>query len=321
MNLTLACGDTVRTRGLFDGSVGIAGHDLTPSSLPPEEMFRRAFETAQFDISELSFATFLLHVGRGSCPYVGIPVFPSRAFRHAAIYVRSDSSIAGPEDLRGGSIGVRNYLNTAALVVRGLLHDAYGVSADEINWWVGDVDQIERDSIPVPALSRPTHIEPAPRGRTLSEMLIDGSIDALVHYHPPRGFGGAGAPIRRLFADSAAAEREYFRSTGIFPIMHLVGIRRTLHQSDASLARRVYDAFDRANAAASADTTSSDTPTPPRSGSAMVAIDFNAPEFWRYGVSANRSAIAALSRYAFEQGLTARPLSIEEIFVPELLTT
>jgi 4,5-dihydroxyphthalate decarboxylase len=314
MDLTLACSDTPRTRYLFDESVCIADHRLKATSLPPEEMFRRAFETAEFDISELSFSTYLLHVDRGTCPYVGIPVFPSRAFRHAAIYVRSNSGIAELKDLRGRAIGVRNYLNTAALVVRGLLHDARGIQSDEIDWWVGDVDQVERDSIPLPTLLRPTNIQPAPHGRTLSDMLADGSLDALVHYHPPRGFGTDSSPVRRLFADSAAAERDYFRSTGIFPIMHLIGIRRDLYERDPSLARQVYEAFRLAREAVITD-------TPPLSNGAAATLDFAAPEFWPYGIEKNRAALAALSRYAFEQGLTARTLTPEELFVPELLAT
>jgi 4,5-dihydroxyphthalate decarboxylase len=314
MNLTIACGDNSRTRRLFDGSVGIDGYQIAPISLPPEEMFPRAFDHAEFDISELSFSIFMLHVGRGTSPYVGIPVFPSRAFRHAAIYVRSGGDIARLEDLRGRAIGVRNYLNTAALVVRGLLQDSSGIESDEVDWWVGDVDQVERDQIAVPSLLRPTSIRPAPHGRTLNDMLVDGTIDALVHYHPPRDFGAAASPIRRLFANSDAAERDYYRSTGIFPIMHLVGIRRTLHERDPLLARRVYDAFNRAKDAPA-------NASPALNGSAASTPDFSAPEFWPYGVEKNRAAIAALSRYAFEQGLTARPPALEELFVPELLAT
>jgi 4,5-dihydroxyphthalate decarboxylase len=323
MDLTLACADTPRTRHLFDGSVGIADHRLRATSLPPEEMFRRAFETAEFDISELSFSTYLLHVDRGTCRYLGIPVFPSRAFRHAAIYVRSGSGIAELKDLRGRAIGVRSYLNTAALVVRGLLHDACGIRSDEIDWWVGDVDQVERDSIPVPSLLRQTRIQPAPHGRTLSDMLIDGSIDALVHYHPPRGFGTDASPVRRLFADTAAAEHDYFRSTGIFPIMHLIGIRRDLHERDPSLARQVYEAFGRAKDANIQNTElrSSPAKAPPLSNGGAATLDFTTPEFWPYGIAKNYAALAALSRYAFEQGLTVRTLPLEELFVPELLAT
>jgi 4,5-dihydroxyphthalate decarboxylase len=295
MILTLTCGDYERTRGLIDGTTGIAGYDLTSVTMPPEDMFRRAFETAEFDISELSFSTFLLHASRGTCAYVGIPVFPSRAFRHSAIYVRSDGDIREPRDLRGRIVGVRNYLNTAALVVRGLLADDYGVTADEISWRVGDIDRVERDTIALPRLTKPFDIQAAP-GVPLADMLMSGEIDALVHYTPPRGFDPAQPRIKRLFADPAAAERLYFQSTGIFPIMHLVGIRRTLIQQDPSIAGKVYNAFSNAN---------------------ELAGDGS----WPYGINRNEAALESLTRYAFEQGLTDRRMTMEEVFAADLLNT
>jgi 4,5-dihydroxyphthalate decarboxylase len=299
MTLTIACGDYDRTRALLDHRIGIAGHDLRFTTLPPEQMFRRAFENAEFDISELSAATFLLHAGRGGCDYVGIPVFPSRAFRHAAIYVRADGDIAQPQDLRGKTIGVRNTLNTAALVVRGLLADDYGVSADEIRWIVGDIDRVERETIALPKLMRPFDIRAA-QGVALADLLMAGEIDAIVHYTPPRGFDGDQPQIRRLFADYASAERQYFASTGIFPIMHLVGIRRSLLEQDPSIGRKVYDAFTRARDA---------------------GMDGAAVALWPYGVASNQAALHSLTRYAFEQGLTDRQLELHEWFAPALLDT
>ena len=226
MNLALACGNYDRTRRLIDGSVGIDGHAVEVQTLPPETMFARAFNDLAFDISELSFSTYLMHVARGTCGYAGIPVFPSRAFRHSAIYVRADGSVKTPANLSGRVVGVRNYLNTAALVVRGLLSDVYGVAASDISWRIGDVDDVERDIIAVPDVLGDTEIKAVPRGATLSAMLVAGEIDAIVHYNPPRGFGPAPAPIKRLFADSAAAEQTYFNETDVFPIMHLVGVRK-----------------------------------------------------------------------------------------------
>jgi 4,5-dihydroxyphthalate decarboxylase len=298
MNLTVACGDYDKTRRLLDGSLGIEGYQLKLSSYPPEEMFRRALEDAEFDISELSVNLFMQRIGRGDCPYIGIPAFPSRAFRHSAIYVRADGDIRKPEDLRGRVIGVRSYLNTAALVVRGLLADAYGVGAEEISWRVGDIDQVERKTIPIPQLLKPFDIQAAPAGVTLAGMLAAGEIDAIVHYSPPREFDRNPPTIRRLFADPAAAERDYFQSTGIFPIMHLVGVRRTLLQSDPSLARRIYNAFSDAKDASAA-----------------------APVAWPYGIEKNRSALQTLTRYAFEQGVTGQQLPLEELFAADLLNT
>jgi 4,5-dihydroxyphthalate decarboxylase len=319
--LSFACGDYDRTRPLLDGTVGIEGYRLEIQSLPPEEMFRRAFESAEFDVSELSASTFLLHVGRGTCPYIGLPVFPSRAFRHAAIYVRAGGQVSKPQDLRGKVVGVRNYLNTAALVVRGFLADDYDVASHEVRWRVGDVDDVERKNIPIPRLEKPADIQTLGYGKTLTGALLSGEIDALVHYNPPRGFTPTeDSPLSRLFSDPAAADRVYFEKTGIFPIMHLVGIRRPLLEKDPSLARKVYNGFVEAKGLTAGKRVSQNLPEP-----AMPWIDDRITsagaeaDFWPYGICRNEAALASLVRYAFEQGLTHRPLDIGELFHPDLL--
>jgi 4,5-dihydroxyphthalate decarboxylase len=311
-------------RRLLDKTIGIEGYDVNVMTMPAEEMFRRAFEAAEFDISELSASTFLLHVGRGTCAYVGIPVFPSRAFRHAAIYVRTNGGIAEPQDLRNRVVGVRSYLNTAALVVRGLLADSYGVAADQISWRVGDVDRVERQTIPIPQLAKPADIRAAPQGVTLADMLMSGEIDALIHYNPPRGFDAAQSRIRRLFHDPAAAERQYFQATGVFPIMHLVGVRRALLEQDPLLAGKVYEAFSRAKEAAISDLMSESSPRislPWLNAEVARTVELAGTDFWPYGVSRNTAALESLTRYAFEQGLTDRHLAIQALFAPALLET
>jgi len=288
-------------------------------------MFRRAFESGEFDVSELSVSTFLLHVGRGTCPYVGLPVFPSRAFRHAAVYVRATGNIDRPEDLRGKSVGVRSYLNTAALVVRGLLADEYGVASTEMAWRVGDVDDVDRREIPVPRLKRKVDIKALPYGSTLTGQLLDGGIDALIHYNPPRGFDSAGRSLfRRLFPDPATAERAYFQKTGIFPIMHLIGVRPPLLEQDPSLPRKLYDAFARAKSRAMSDLMSQSSPKlslPWLNDDVARAMALAGPDFWPYGVKKNEAALASLVRYAFDQGLTTRMLTIADLFEPSLMDT
>jgi 4,5-dihydroxyphthalate decarboxylase len=323
--LTVACGDFDRTRRLLDGTIGIEGYKLKFLTMPPEDMFRRAFEGGEFDISELSASTFLLHVGRGSCPYVGLPLFPSRAFRHAAIYVRAGGGITKPQDLRDRVVGVRSYLNTAALVVRGLFADEYGVASDEISWRIGDVDAAERKTIPVPRLEKPADLQALPYGKTLTGELLTGGIDALIHYNPPRGFDHtAASPFRRLFPDPAAAERAYFEKTRIFPIMHLVGVRRPLLAQDPSLAGKVYAAFARAKDLAMADLTAQSSPKlslPWLNDDVERTVALAGTDFWPYGVGKNADALASLTRYAFAQGLTNRPLALAELFDPSLLET
>jgi 4,5-dihydroxyphthalate decarboxylase len=323
--LTVACGDFDRTRRLLDGTVGIEGFRLKFVTMPPEEMFRRAFEGGEFDISELSASTFLLHVGRGTCPYVGLPIFPSRAFRHAAIYVRANGGIEKPQDLRGKIVGVRSYLNTAALVVRGLFADEYGLASDAMSWRIGDVDDAERKDIPVPKLEKPTEIMALAYGKTLTGELLSGGIDALIHYNPPRGFTlAANSPFKRLFPDPSAAERVYFEKTKIFPIMHLIGIRRPLLEEDPSLARKVYDAFAKAKDLAMGDLLSQSSPKislPWLNDDVARTIALAGSDFWPYGVRKNEAALASLVRYASDQGLTRRPLAMADLFEPGLLDT
>jgi 4,5-dihydroxyphthalate decarboxylase len=323
--LTVACSDFDRTRRLLDGTVGIEGYKLRFFTMPPEEMFRRAFESAEFDISELSAGTFLLHVRRGTSPYVGLPVFPSRAFRHAAIYVRTDGDIREPRDLRGKIVGVRNYLNTAALVVRGLLADEYGVVPHEMSWRVGDVDDVERKNILLPSLERAADIQALAYGKTLTGELLSGEIDVLVHYNPPRGFTlTAESPFKRLFPDPAAAARAYFQKTRIFPIMHLIGVRRSLLEQDPSLARKVYNSFAKAKDLAIGELMSQSSPElslPWLDDDAARTTALAGTDFWPYGVRKNEAALATLVRYAFDQGLIDRPLAIGELFEPDLLDT
>jgi 4,5-dihydroxyphthalate decarboxylase len=323
--LTVACGDFDRTRRLLDGTIGIEGCQLKFLKMPPEEMFRRAFESGEFDISELSASTFLLHVSRGTNPYVGLPVFPSRAFRHAAVYVRADGGIARPQDLRGKIVGVRSYLNTAALVVRGLFADEYGVAFDEISWRIGDVDDPERESIPLPRLEKPVDIKTLPHGSTLTDELLSGGIDALIHYNPPRGFNHtAESPFRRLFADPAVAERAYFKATGIFPIMHLIGIRRTLVDVDPSLGKKVYDAFLKAKNLAIGELMSQSSPKislPWLNDDVARTVALAGADFWSYGIRGNDAALNSLLRYSFDQGLTNRMLTMAELFHSSLLET
>jgi 4,5-dihydroxyphthalate decarboxylase len=315
--LTFACCGLDRASRLLEKTMAGSGYAVKTTILPPEDAFRRAFEDEEFDISELSASTFLFRVGRGDCPYIGLPVFPSRAFRHAAIYIRSGGSVEEPRDLRGKIVGVRNYLNTAALVVRGLLSDQYGVASEEIGWRVGDVDDPERKSIALPKLGKSTDIKALPYGRTLTEALLAGEIDALVHYHPPRGFG-QGSTIRRLFPDAAAAERIYFQETGIYPIMHLVGVRRALLEDDPSLADKLYRAFTNARQLVVGHLTSQ---SPNEHSLDVVASPFVEPDLWPYGIGASREALAALTRYAQEQGLSGTQLALSDLFAPNLLQT
>jgi 4,5-dihydroxyphthalate decarboxylase len=322
--LTIACSDYDRTRALIDGRIRVEGYDAAFTCLPHEDMFVRAFTTADFDVSELSFSRFVLNVARGSSGYIGIPVFLSRLFRHSAIYIRTDRDIRAPSDLKGRAIGVRDYANTASLVARGMLDDEDGVSARDIRWRVGDVDHVERKQIRLPELPPGFDVEAVPADCLLSDMLAGGEIDGLIDYQPPRCFMEHHAQVGRLFPDHVSAEREYFRRTGIFPIMHVVGIKRGVAAADAKLAPALYRAFCAAKTAAVADLWSPGAlkiSLPWLSEEYRRTVELMGDDFWPYGIASNRPAIESILRYAHRQGLTTRQLRIEDVFSDTLLAT
>src|SRR3546814_816040 len=243
LSITVACGDYVRTRPLLDGRVRIAGGAATFHTMPIEEMFARAFTRAEFDVTELSFSNYMARVARGDSAYSLIPVFPSRSFRHSAFFIRTDRGIARPEDLVGRTVGVREYTMTAALVARGMLQDEYGVTAKDVRWLVGDVDEREREAIALPALPDGFEIAAVDEDKLLSDMLAAGEIDCLLAYKPPRCFREGNPKVARLFPDWEAREKDYLARTGIFPIMHPLGVGKTLLDRDPWLAASLFEAF------------------------------------------------------------------------------
>jgi 4,5-dihydroxyphthalate decarboxylase len=315
--------DYDRTLPIADGRVTIDGVNASVTILRPEDAFARAFTTAEFDVTELSFSNYMSAVSQGRSPYVAVPAFPSRAFRHGCIFVRADRGIEEPRDLAGCSIGLQEYQMTAALVVRGVLRDCYGVLPSDIRWIVGRVDQ---HGAPVPAIpDRPgVDIVAAPQGRLLDEMLADGAIDGLIALSPPPSFLRGDGRVRRLFPDWRATEQAYFRSTGIFPIMHTVGIRRTLVERHPELAPAVYRGFVAARDLAIANLAVTQAP---KATLPWVSAELDATravmghDFWPYGIAANRVVLETLIRHAAEDGLIARPLCVEELFVSALLDT
>jgi 4,5-dihydroxyphthalate decarboxylase len=316
---TIAVWDCDRTRPLLDGRVTVDGCDpVWLSDMPIETMFSRALDDGEFDVSELSFSNFLRQTAAGTCAYIGLPIFPSRSFRHGAWFVSRASGIRSPDDLRGRRVGVREYSMTAAVVARGILSDEYGVAANAIRWVVGDVDERERDSIPLPDLPAGFHAERTPPERLLSDMLMRGEIDALLAYKPPKPFLAGDSRIARLIPDYVAAEMAYARRTAIFPIMHLMGMKRDLAEREPWLAVSLQAAFTRAKEIALADLTVVQALKISLPWVAKAVEETNrslGEDYWPYGVSRNRKAIEALARWHFEQGLSPRPLTTAEMFV------
>jgi 4,5-dihydroxyphthalate decarboxylase len=322
---TIAVWDYDRTRPLIDCRIPVEGCDpLWLHDMPIETMFSRALGGAEFDVSELSFSNFMAQTARGACAYAGLPIFPSRSFRHGAWFLRADAGIARPEDLSGKRIGVREYSMTAAVVARGLLEDEHGVGARDVAWVVGDADEAERTHIPLPDLPAGFHAECAPEGRMLADMLLEGELDALIAYKPPKAFTQGDPRIVRLFPDYEARERNYVSRTGIFPVMHLMGVRRELAEAEPWLAMSLVAAFTAAKDRAIADLASVQA--------LKIALPWAPAEFartrealgddyWPYGVARNRRTLEALLRWHHAQGLSPRPLAMEELFFRTTLGT
>ena len=228
LDLSIAVGDYDRVRPLIDGAVGIDGVAPLFMTLEPEEVFFRAFRHAEFDIAELSLSSFTVRTARGDNPYVGVPVFLSRAFRHSGIYVRTDRGIRAPADLKGRKVGLAEYQLTANVWIRAFLDDDFGLTPASVEWVRGGIEEPgrpEKIAIHLPADVRLTE---APPGRSLSEMLLAGEIDALIGPRTPSAMAVSGSTVGWLFPDPRAAAIDSYRRTGNFPIMHLIGVRRTL---------------------------------------------------------------------------------------------
>jgi 4,5-dihydroxyphthalate decarboxylase len=318
LRLSVAVGEYDRTRALSDGSVAIDGVDPVIMNLSPEEIFFRAFRFAEFDICELSLSSFTVKRAAGDCPYVGVPAFLSRAFRHTSIYVRTDR-IKTPGDLKGKRVGVSEYQLTANVWARALLQDDHGVKPSDIQWVRGGLEEpgrIEKIPIKLPA---DVHLEEAPVGATLSEMLTNGAIDAFIGPRVPSCFQGGEPNVGWLFPDPAAAAAEYFVRTGIFPVMHVVGVRRTLVAQHPWLPAAVLKAFEQAKVVALArlsDTSATKVTLPFVEEQLQRTRELMGSDYWSYGIAGNRKALDTFLRHHHAQGLSARQVAVEELFHP-----
>ena len=321
--LTLAIGEYDHVRDLFDGTVPVTGVDLTVLRLPIEEMFYRFLLHGEFDVSELSFAKIVALAAQDDSRFVPLPVFPSRVFRHSSIYVRSDSGIGRPEELAGKRIGVPEWAQTAAIYSRGLLAHEYGVELASIHWHQAGVNEPgrrEKVALELPAGFRLTVVA----DRSLSEMLLAGDLDAILSARPPAPITAGDPRVRRLFADYRDVELAYARKTGIFPIMHVIAMRREVFDRDRWLAMNLFKAFDAARLRSlerAADITASFFPLPWIPDELRRARELFGGDPWPYGIEANRTTIEAFLRYAFEQGVCRRLLTAEALFPPEVQET
>jgi 4,5-dihydroxyphthalate decarboxylase len=317
--LTLACWDYDRTFGLVTGDIRPTGIDLTYLSLPVEETFFRMLRYREFDAAEMSLSSYVLSLLSGDDPpFVAIPAFPSRAFRHSAIYVRADSDITEPADLRGRTVGVAEYQLTANVWVRGILAEHYGLPVGSVRYRTGGLHTPGRTAKVAHQAPPGVDIAPIPDLTTLSSLLESGDIDAIYTPRTPRPFETGQA--RRLFADPRAEEERYFAETGIFPIMHVVVLRRAVYRDRPWLARSLFDAFEaaRRDAMARLDETAATRYMVPWLYAEQARTQaLMGTDFWSYGLAGNENALGTFLRYSHEQGLASRLLSPEELFAPE----
>jgi 4,5-dihydroxyphthalate decarboxylase len=301
LRLTLAIGDYDHARDLALERVRAPGIDLTVLNYNVEEIFFRFFERAEWDVSELSMGMYTSALSRGDDRFIAIPVFPSRVFRHSAIYVASTGGIDRVQDLIGKRVGCPQWSQTATIYVRGYLAETAAVPLSLIHWVQAGVNEAGRPEPAVLKLPADITIRTEPH-KTLNAMLLAGEIDALISARPPKAYLDGDPHIRRLFEDYRLVEEEYFRSTGIFPIMHTVAIRRDVYEANRWI-------------------TAAHAPVPWLAEHAERAgrVVFQTGGYWPYGVDANRSTLEAFLRFAHDQGTCHRKLHIEELFAPEAL--
>jgi 4,5-dihydroxyphthalate decarboxylase len=322
LRLSVAIGPYDRVMPLVHGEVAIDAVDPQFMTLEPEEIFFRAMRHEAFDICELSLSSYSLRVARGDSPYVAVPVFPSRAFRHTCIVVRNDRGITRPADLRGKRIGLPEWQLTANVYARAILEEEYGVHARDITWVRGGYEtpgRIEKLSVSLP---EGVVVEDAPEGATISGLLAAGQLDGVMGPRAPSPFERGDPNIRWLFEDPTAEATAWFRKTRIFPVMHVLGIRRTLAEAHPWLPTAVMKAFERSKAVALArltDTSATKVTLPFVEENLRRARQLMGEDFFSYGLAANRHVFTWFLRHHHAQGLSSRLLAPEDLFHPSTL--
>ena len=322
LRLTLACWNYDRTRALAEGRVPVDGVELTYLNLPVEETFFRMLRHREFDVAELSLSSYTLSLFRDDCPFIAIPIFPSRYFRHSCVYVNSDSGIREPKDLIGKRIGNPEYQMTAPVWIRGILSDEYGVPVTSVTYLSGGEEQAGRtEKIPL-SLPPEIRLEAIPSDKTLSRMLETGEIDALYTARAPSTFFNGSGKVRRLFEDYQTVEREYFRKTRIFPPMHIIAIRRDVYERNRWVAQSLLKAFVAAQREVYGELRETGAlmhMLPWLTSHVEETEKLMGRDFWPYGYEPNIHALSTFLRFHHEQGLSKRLLTPKEIFAPESL--
>ena len=320
--MTLACWNYDRTHALLDGRIQPDGIELNYLNLPVEETFFRMLRHREFDVAEISLSSYVVSLFTPERPFVAIPVFPSRVFRHSCIYVHAGGGIREPRDLIGKRVGTPEYQMTAAVWIRGILADEYGVPVNSVTYYTGGLESSGRAEKLKLTLPPDIRIQPIGPQQTLASMLASGEIDALHTARAPSSFRNGAGTVKRLFEDFQPVERDYFRRTGIFPIMHTVVIRRDVLEGHPWVAQSLYKAFSAAQRATYddlAETAALKAMLPWLPAHLEQTRREMGDDFWPYGFQRNRDTLATFLRYSYEQGLSKSLLEPEQLFAPQTL--
>ena len=320
LKLAFGCWNYDRTRALMDGSVQPDGIDLNYLNMPVEETFFRMLRNREFDAAEMSLSSYTMSCFREPQPFIAIPVFPSRFFRHSCIYVNANSGIRTPDDLIGKRIGNPEYQMTAPVWIRGILSDHYGVPVDSVTYFTGGEEEPNRSEKLKLDLPENIRVERIGPDKTLSQMLYDGEIDALYTARMPSSYRKGDGQVTRLFENYVDVEREYFRKTGIFPIMHTVVVRREIYEANRWVAQSLYKALVESQRRTYEDlneTAALKAMLPWLNSHVEEVRKEMGDDFWPYGLEKNRANLEVFLRYSYEQGLSRKLLTPEDLFAPE----
>ena len=322
IQLSFAINPYEHVRDLLDGTVRAEGIDFTFLRLPTEEIFYRFVRYREWDVSEMAFGKLVAMISQGDKSIVAIPVYPSRVFRHSSIYVRTEAGITRPEQLAGRRIGVPTWSQSASMYSRGMLAHEYGVDLKSVDWYQGGVNQpgrLENVELKLPEWLRLTRVA----DRSLSQMLLAGELDAVLSARPPAPFAAGDPRVRRLFDDPRAAELAYWEKTGIFPIMHVVAMRREVYERHPWVAMNLFTALETAKNRSLErlnSITESALPIPWVPEYTQISRRLLGEDFWPYRIEPNRKTLEAFTQYAYEHGVCARKVAVEELFAPEVQT-
>ena len=319
LNLSVAVGNYDRMRPLVDGEVQIDGVNPVFMLHEPEEMFFRAFRHRDFDITELSMSSYVVKTSNNDCPYIGVPVFPSRAFRHTSIYIRTDRGINTPADLKGKRVGVPEYQLTANVWVRMILDQDYGVKPNQLTWYRGGYEEAGRVEKINLKLADGVKVINIPEHETISHMLAEGELDAVIGPRAPSCYTNGHPHVGYLFANPQQEAQQWYQRTRIFPIMHLLGIRKTLVEQHPWLPFSVYKAFEQSKQIALTrltDTSATKVTLPFVEEQLLAARRLMGDDFWSYGFEPNRNTIEKFLVQHYAEGLSSRLVKPEELFHP-----